>query len=209
MWSSEAEANASGRDHVALAIGARRATNDTSEYLGYASHAGLADDPRKNANLDFYRNSIPSVPDGDLIDVIHSEWVGNYEKLEKHHGYIQWLFPIPEMGINKLSQTLQRHEAEEIAHSEDLRARVERSLALMLDFYGMQIVDSEQGLVGRTEGFRERYQNLERYPHNWLRITRILKCIGMLGLARYQAPMCRFWLGEVPPAPGCTHSGQL
>ena len=28
------------------------------------------------------------------IEAMHEKWRGNYEKLEKHHSYIQWLFPI-------------------------------------------------------------------------------------------------------------------
>ena len=31
---------------------------------------------------------------GDLIDEIHSRWRGQYSLLERHHGYIQWLFPL-------------------------------------------------------------------------------------------------------------------
>ena len=38
------------------------------------------------------------------------EWKGNYEWLERHHGYIQWLFPIRERGLNWDAQELQPHE---------------------------------------------------------------------------------------------------
>ena len=38
-------------------------------------------------NYRFYANQIPSTPSGDLIDVIHSNWFGNYGLLEAHHGY--------------------------------------------------------------------------------------------------------------------------
>ncbi len=48
---------------------------------------------------------------GDYIDDIHSEWFGNYTLLEDHHGYIQWLFPIREQGMNFHAQELQLHEA--------------------------------------------------------------------------------------------------
>ena len=49
-------------------------------------------------NVDFYFNTRPSMPDGAVIDVIHEEWDGDFEKLEFHHGYIQWLFPVCGMG---------------------------------------------------------------------------------------------------------------
>jgi len=32
-------------------------------------------------------------------------------RLEQHHGYIQWLFPLHEDGMNGAAQVLQRHEA--------------------------------------------------------------------------------------------------
>ena len=44
-------------------------------------------------NLDFYLNGKASEPNGDTIEGMHKHWWGNYKLLEKHHGYIQWLFP--------------------------------------------------------------------------------------------------------------------
>lgn len=38
------------------------------------------------------------------------QWFGDYETLEVHHGYVQWLFPIHEEGMNHMSQVLQNHE---------------------------------------------------------------------------------------------------
>jgi hypothetical protein len=47
---------------------------------------------------------------GDLIEDIHDQWKLNYQHLESHHGYIQWLFPIRERGLNWQAQELQPHE---------------------------------------------------------------------------------------------------
>ena len=60
----------------------------------------------------FLKGEIESTPDGDYIDNILSKWWGNYDLLEAHHGYIQWLFPIREQGMNYQSQPLQKHELE-------------------------------------------------------------------------------------------------
>jgi hypothetical protein len=49
-----------------------------------------------------------------LIDKIHKKWWGDYERLEYHHGFIQWLFPIRSQGMNDESQPLQIHELEVI-----------------------------------------------------------------------------------------------
>ncbi len=63
-------------------------------------------------NLDFLTGKKKSQPDGDFIHNIHTEWFGNYRKLEIHHGYIQWLFPLPAQGVNYEAHPLQKHELE-------------------------------------------------------------------------------------------------
>ena len=52
---------------------------------------------------------------------------------------------------------------------------------MMLHFYGMRLVDSATGKVARAEHYRGRYAHLNRSFHNYLRITRILKCLGECG----------------------------
>jgi len=34
------------------------------------------------------------------VEDIHRTWFYDYDLLEEHHGYIQWLFPIREHGMN-------------------------------------------------------------------------------------------------------------
>lgn len=53
-----------------------------------------------------------SKPRGDFIENILDTWCGNYQLLELNHGYIQWLFPIREQGMNMYAQPLQLHELE-------------------------------------------------------------------------------------------------
>lgn len=48
------------------------------------------DDPRLDDNYLFYANEIESIPEGDTIENIHKYWWGNYDRLEYHHGFIQW-----------------------------------------------------------------------------------------------------------------------
>lgn len=57
------------------------------------------EDTTSTANVDFYMNQRPCIPDGLLIDDIHGEWFGDWDLLESKHGYIQWLFPIREVRI--------------------------------------------------------------------------------------------------------------
>eukprot|EP00030_Apusomonadida_sp_AF-17_P002129 a2651_67.p1 GENE.a2651_67~~a2651_67.p1 ORF type:complete len:384 (+),score=94.47 a2651_67:67-1152(+) len=172
------------------------ASADTKQYR--QGYPGLVDDPTKSKNLEFYMNARPSEPDGDFIDNIHAKWFGNYKLLERHHGYIQWLFPIKEKGMNSLSQRLHEHEAVAIRASPEMQARVVRSYELMLDFYGMVLVDKTTGEVGRNEkNWRSQYRNLSAQAHNFLRITRILKCLGELGFEHYKVHFVAHVIREI------------
>lgn len=74
-------------------------------------------------------------------------------------------FPIQEHGMNWESQPLQKHEREEMRRDPEITQRVLRSYTLMLDFYGMRLVDSETGLVDRSlapRNYATRYRNLLR-----------------------------------------------
>jgi len=51
---------------------------------------------------------------------------------------------------------------------------------MMLDFYGLQLVNRETGEVARAMHYAARYRNLTMAPHNNLRITRILTSLGHL-----------------------------
>ena len=151
-----------------------------------------------NLNLEFYLNQIKSQPNGDLIDDIHKSWFGDYDRLEQHHGYIQWLFPIQEQGLNNRAHPLQKDEINKLRQDENLKDRLIRSYELMLDFFGMKLVGKESGEIARSDkNQKQQYSLLNSSFHNYLRITRILKCLGEFGLENYQAPFCAFVLSEI------------
>jgi len=172
------------------------AAKDVARYL--SGYPGKKDDLAANLNLRFYKNEIQSYPQGDYIDEIHKDWFGHYELLEGHHGYIQWLFPIREKGMNSYSQELQLFEAKAIAEDPKLTKRLIKSYRLMLDFYGMELACETTGLVRRkkNESWKECYCNLEERSHNWLRITRILKCLGEMNLEHYKKPLLAHMISE-------------
>ncbi|BFZ16269.1 hypothetical protein BsWGS_19308 [Bradybaena similaris] len=167
---------------------------DTESYRN--GYPGKKDNPHLNDNLRFYRGELMSVPKGAYIDVIHQTWWGDYELLERHHGYIQWLFPIREGGMNSKAQPLQQHEAEAIKADFQAKNRVLMSYKLMLDFYGMELKDDITGQLKRSKNWRKRYDNLKRSAHNYLRITRILKCLGELGYENLKKGLLEFVLEE-------------
>mmetsp|Transcript_12832 Transcript_12832/g.23108 ORF Transcript_12832/g.23108 Transcript_12832/m.23108 type:complete len:233 (-) Transcript_12832:555-1253(-) len=175
----------------------KRATaeDDLLQYrLGYP---GKVDNVRVKKNLDFYANLIPFTPNGDYIDNVHRSWFGRYDLLEKSHTFIQWLFPIREPGLNREAQELQLHEAEVIKHSPILLNRFLTSYQLMLDFYGVHLVDAATGEIQRNPRWRQQYSNLISHKHNNLRITRILKCLGEIGLEHLKKPFLLFFLHEI------------
>ncbi|XP_067244347.1 opioid growth factor receptor-like protein 1 [Chanodichthys erythropterus] len=147
-------------------------------------------------NLEFYRGKINSSPDDVHIDEFHQEWKGRYDWLEDCHSYIQWLFPIQEPGMNWRAHVLTKKEIKLFREDEKVKRKLVESYKLMLDFYGIRLVDDSTGEVERADNWEERFSNLNRYSHNNLRITRILKCLGTLGLKHYQAPLVRFFLHE-------------
>ncbi|XP_023652346.1 uncharacterized protein [Paramormyrops kingsleyae] len=147
-------------------------------------------------NLKFYLGKILSSPDDFMIQDFHTEWWGDYERLEYVHSYIQWLFPLQEAGMNYLAYELTKEEIKDFCDNEDAMKRLKMSYKLMLDFYGIELVNETSGEVQRAKNWKERFKNLNRNTHNNLRITRILKCLGDLGYKQYQAPLVRFFLHE-------------
>ncbi|XP_060766027.1 opioid growth factor receptor-like protein 1 isoform X2 [Neoarius graeffei] len=146
-------------------------------------------------NLWFYQNKIPFDADAMCIENFHMYWFGDYNKLEHDHSYIQWLFPIHEKGMNTCN-ALSDKEIKLFRRDEEVKKRLLTSYKLMLDFYGIELLSEETGEVKRAVNWKERFANLNGNPHNNLRITRILKCLGLLGFHHYQAPLVHFFLVE-------------
>lgn len=155
------------------------------------------DDTTSTENIKFYRNETPSKPNGELVDVIHTKWFGNYDLLEMHHSYIQYLFPIREAGLNSSAQPLTRHEAETFRGDEEMLTRLLKSYDLMLDFFGMKVKNANTGELERSAGYVDRYKNLNTSSHNYLRITRIMKCLGMMGFEHYKFQFLKFVVQEI------------
>ncbi|XP_026077878.1 opioid growth factor receptor-like [Carassius auratus] len=147
-------------------------------------------------NLEFYHGRIKSSPDDVYIDEFHQQWWGEYEKLELVLTYIHWLFPLQEIGRNLRAHELTKKEIKLFRKDKQAKSKLVKSYKLMLDFYGIRLADESTGEVERAPNWKDRFKNLNRHTHNNLRITRILKCLGTLGLKHYQAPLVKFFLHE-------------
>ncbi|KAL5480038.1 hypothetical protein EMCRGX_G023653 [Ephydatia muelleri] len=177
-------------------IGSGQMTSQDDAWRYRNRYPSKGDNPDLNDNYHFYANEIPCRPDGALINDIHKSWWGQYDKLEHLHGYIQWLFPIREQGVNDEAQELQLHEAKRIGSDPVMRERVLKSYELMLDFYGMKLKYRNTGEIERADNWKERFHHLNHSSHNYLRITRILKCLGEMEYEYLKAPFLRFVLHE-------------
>lgn len=115
---------------------------------------------------------------GRTIDEI---WGFSLQDLERVHDYIQWLFPLTERSaFNPDAPLLDEATIARFRADPPLRARLERSLDVMLGFYGFVRAGDR---IERGAKFVERARNwLTPHNHNFLRLTRILASLTLLGL---------------------------
>ena len=115
---------------------------------------------------------------GRLVSHIHQY---SFEALERHHDYVQWLFPLPEpSGANPDAPLLSHDDIAAFHEDESLRTMLMRSFQLMLQFYGLELAGME---IVKTAMFDERSRVwLTPGNHNFLRISRILRSLSLLGL---------------------------
>ena len=126
--------------------------------------------------LRFYRGDGTDNEGRRIADV----WRYSLDDLEAVHDYIQWLFPLDERSaFNPHAPLLDAATTAEFRRDDALRGNVERSLEVMLDFYGFA---READRIIRGPAFVERSRQwLRPGNHNFLRLTRILKSLSLLG----------------------------
>jgi Opioid growth factor receptor (OGFr) conserved region len=106
------------------------------------------------------------------------------DQLEAVHDYIQWLFPLPERsGFNVAAPVLTRESIREFLARPDLQEKLRVSFLRLMNFYGFEARLGEQITVTRAPSFGSKATVwLSPRNHNHLRITRILRCLSLLGL---------------------------
>ena len=139
---------------------------------------------RESALVAFYRGDGRDHRGRSLSDIQEFDF---YE-LEFNHDYIQWLFPLAEpSGASASAPLLSNGDIDRFLSDESLRMRLLQSFALMLSFFGLELADASARSVSvRTAShFDERRAWLQAGNHNFLRITRILRSLTLLGCASY------------------------
>jgi len=108
--------------------------------------------------------------------------------LEAVHDYIQWLFPLPERSaFNPGAPLLTAADIEAFRASTELRGRLLASFRRMLAFYGLALDEAaDEPSIAPAPDFARQSRNwLRPGNHNLLRLTRILRCLTLLGLPRH------------------------
>jgi hypothetical protein len=129
--------------------------------------------------VEFYRGTKPDYLGRRLQEI----WQWDNDHLEYSHNYIQVLFPNREPSeFNANAPLLDPVTIDAFLHDEQLRKNLATSLQRMLRFYGLEYKE-ESGKVVKGPDFSERAGDwITPHNHNFLRITRILKCLVDLGL---------------------------
>jgi Opioid growth factor receptor (OGFr) conserved region len=133
---------------------------------------------------DFYLGEMPDHR-GRNLDDLHTQTL---EGLELTHDYIQWLFPLPERSsANPDAPLLSASDIREFSQREELRSNLLRSLTVMLQFYGMELVPTPAGPeIHRSDTFHLRSKVwLTPFNHNFLRLSRILRSLTLLSCKEY------------------------
>src|SRR5579864_3751269 len=128
--------------------------------------------------VDFYRGQATDSA-GRLLSEM---WEWDDGRLEDRHDFIQWMFPLAEPSrFNPDAPLLGVEDIQAFRDDEHLRANLRRSFDRMLAFFGL--AQTETGEVIDGDHFAVRAPDVWEYPnHNWLRVTRILGSLRLLGL---------------------------
>lgn len=117
---------------------------------------------------------------------IIDKWKRCYVYLECNHSYIQWWFPLNEKSNhNHKAPILTEKDICEIQKNEMIKESIIYSFDVMLNFYGLER-KYETTQVRRKNNYKFiKRRWIRNGNHNFLRITRILKCLKICGLEDY------------------------
>jgi hypothetical protein len=166
---------------------------------------------RESELIAFYRGDGRDHRGRSLSDIQQFD----FDELELNHDYIQWLFPLPEpSGASAFAPLLSGDDIQRFQSDESLRIRLRRSFEIMLRFFGLELSHASGAgplNVVTSTSFEERRQVwLHVGSHNFLRITRILRSLSLLGCSRDAAAFLEYLeslYARVPDAIGETPIG--
>lgn len=139
--------------------------------------------------LNFYRGQAADSEGRALANIL--AW--DDDAFEEVHDFIQWLFPLPEPSqFNPHAPLLTRDDIAAFHTETALQAALRQSFERFLAFVGLMV--SEDGGVAEAGNFADRVSVVWAVAnHNWLRISRVLQSLRLLGL-RAEADALFRWL---------------
>jgi len=129
--------------------------------------------------IEFYLGEVPDAEGRTIHDILNFD----LREMETVHDYIQWLFPLKERShFNPNAPALSEQDIAQFRRSEYLKRTLLDAFAKMLGFYGLELQDHR---IVRSSAWDQRKRWLTPFSHNFLRITRILTSLRLLGLEEY------------------------
>jgi hypothetical protein len=128
--------------------------------------------------VDFYRGQGTDSKGRSLTEI--RSW--DNDDLEAVHDFIQWLFPLPEPSqFNPDAPLLSAEDITAFKSDPVLRANLMKSFHRILGFLGFAL--GNDGKIVEGDSFSARIPDVwAMLNHNWLRITRILRSLMLLGM---------------------------
>jgi hypothetical protein len=128
--------------------------------------------------LSFYRRQGTDNEGRSLAQI----WSWSDDDFESVHDFIQWMFPLPEPSqFNSGAPLLTDDEIAAFQSDPILEANLTKSFERILSFLGL--CQSENGKIIDSENFADRIPDVWAWRnHNWLRISRILRSLTLLGM---------------------------
>ena len=105
----------------------------------------------------------------------------NWLWLELTHNYIQWLFPLRESSSFAYSISLTDDMVEYIKQSPEILHNIKQAFFMMLEFYGFHYNENTKEIEIIASPLEMKTKWMSPYNHNYLRITRILGCMSIIG----------------------------
>ncbi len=135
--------------------------------------------------ISFYRGQEPNNRQATFEQIL--SWDDG--QLEADHNYIQWLFPLAsQSNHNRTAPVLDAATIQTFRNDAALKSQMLRSFRRILPFYGLQMNEATLAIT-RAPNFNARATVWLTPPdqnyHNFLRITRIIRSMNILGLPEY------------------------
>jgi len=141
--------------------------------------------PSTTPLLNFYLASGTDFAGRTFEDVLALD----FRALESNHDFIQWIFPLRTASAAVPdAPVLDDATIEALRRSPVARERTLRALRRMLAFYGLALdaADPHAPVIARSSSWAIRHSHWVRPGnHNFLRLTRILTSLRLLGLPQY------------------------